>query len=43
MSALELVNLLIGSGVFSGGLAAGTWVLRTEHRLMRLELKAKLS
>jgi len=43
VSALELVNLLIGSGVFSGGLAAVTWVLRTERRIMRLEVKAKLA
>lgn len=43
LSALEFVQLLIGSGVFSGGLAALGWVLRTERRLMKLELKTGVS
>ncbi|WP_322400379.1 hypothetical protein [Massilia luteola] len=43
MSALELVQLLTGSGVFTGGLAAAAWVLRTERRLMKLEVKAKIA
>jgi hypothetical protein len=43
MSALELFQLLTSSGIFTGGLAAGAWVLRTERRLLRLEIKAKLA
>jgi hypothetical protein len=43
VSALELFNLLTGSGIFTGGIAAATWVLRTERRIMRLEIEAKLA
>jgi hypothetical protein len=43
MSALELVTLLTSTGVLSGGLAAAGWVLRTERRLMKLEVKAKIA
>jgi hypothetical protein len=39
MTALEFVQLLIGSGVFTGGVSAAAWVLRTERRLMKLELE----
>jgi len=39
MSALELVQLLLGSGVLTGGVSAAAWVMRTERRLMKLELK----
>jgi hypothetical protein len=42
MTALELFQVLSGSGILSGGVAAA-WVLRTERRLMRLELRAKFS
>lgn len=41
MSALELFQFLTSSGVFTGGLAAFGWVLRTERRLMSLELKLR--
>jgi hypothetical protein len=43
MSALELFQLLTSSGIFSGGLAAAAWVFRTERRIMRLEVKAKIA
>lgn len=43
MSAMELVTLMTSSGVFSGGLAALTWVVRTELRLKTLEIKAKIA
>jgi len=43
LSALELVQLLTSSGIFTGGVAAAAWVLRTERRIMRLEVKAKLA
>lgn len=43
MSALELCQLVASSGILTGGLAAAAWVLRTERRLMRLELNAKLA
>jgi hypothetical protein len=43
LTALELFQVLSGSGILSGGLAAGAWVLRTERRLLRLEVKAKLA
>jgi len=43
MSAMELVTLLTSTGVFSGGLAAAGWVLRTERRLLKLEVKAKIA
>jgi hypothetical protein len=39
MSVLELFQLLTSSGIFSGGLAAAGWVLRTERRLTRVEQK----
>lgn len=43
MSALELFQLLTSSGIFTGGLAAAGWVLRTERRLMRLEVKTRIA
>jgi hypothetical protein len=43
MTALELFQLLTSSGIFAGGLGAAGWVLRTERRLMRLEVKAKIA
>jgi uncharacterized protein YoaH (UPF0181 family) len=43
VSAVELVTLLMSSGVFSGGAAALGWVLRTERRLLRLEGEAKFA
>lgn len=39
---MELVTLLTSTGVLSGGLAAG-WVLRTERRLLKLEVKTKIA
>jgi hypothetical protein len=42
MSALELFQLLSGSGILSGGVGFAAWVLRTERRLYGLEVKAKL-
>jgi len=43
MSAVEVCQLVASSGVLTMGAAAWAWVLRTERRLMRLELKAKLA
>lgn len=43
MSALELFQLLTSSGIFTGGLAALAWVVRTELRLKTLEIKAKIA
>jgi hypothetical protein len=43
MSALELFQILSGSGILTGGAAAAAWVLRTERRLLRLEVKAKIA
>jgi hypothetical protein len=43
MGALELFQLLTSSGIFTGGLAAAAWVLRTERRIMKLEVKAKIA
>ena len=43
MTAVELVTFLTSTGVFSGGLAAAGWVLRTERRLLKLEVKAKIA
>jgi len=43
MSALEFVQLLIGSGVLTGGISHAAWVLRTERRLMKLEVKAEIA
>jgi hypothetical protein len=43
MSAVELVTFLTSTGVFSGGLAFAGWVLRTERRLLKLEVKAKIA
>lgn len=43
MSAVELITLLTSSGVLSGGVAAAAWVLRTERRMLRLEIKAKIA
>ena len=43
MTAIELFQVLSGSGILSGGLAAAGWVWRTERRLLRLEVKAKLA
>ena len=40
MSAVELFQLLTNSGILTGGLAAAPWVLRTERRLMKLEVSA---
>lgn len=42
MTALELFQLLTSSGILTGGVAAAAWVLRTERRLIRLEVKAKI-
>lgn len=43
MTAVELFTLLTSTGVLSGGAAAWAWVLRTERRLMKLEVKAKIA
>jgi hypothetical protein len=43
MTFLELCQFLQSSGILSGGVAAAAWVFRTERRLMRLELKAKIA
>jgi hypothetical protein len=43
MSAVELFQVLTGSGILSGGVAAAAWVLRTERRIYKLEVKAKLA
>jgi hypothetical protein len=43
MTALELCQLVASSGVLTMGGAAWAWVLRTERRLIQLELKAKLA
>jgi hypothetical protein len=43
VTALELFQVLSGSGILSGGVAAAAWVLRTERRILRLELNAKLA
>ena len=43
MSALELCQLVASSGVLTMGAAAWAWVLRTERRIMRLELETKLA
>lgn len=39
MSALELIQFMMGSGILTGGVSAAVWVLRTERRLMRIEAK----
>lgn len=43
MSALELVQFMVSSGVLTGGLSAAAWVLRTERRLLKLEVQAKIA
>jgi hypothetical protein len=43
MTAFELFQLLSGSGILSGGVGFAAWVLRTERRIYRLEVKAKLA
>jgi hypothetical protein len=43
MSAFELVQLLTSTGVFTGGIAFAGWMLRTERRLMKLEVKARIA
>lgn len=43
MTALELFQVLSGSGILTMGGAAWAWVLRTERRLYKLEVKAKLA
>ncbi len=43
MTAVELFQVLSGSGILSGGVAAAAWVFRTERRLLRLEVKAKIA
>lgn len=40
MTALELIQLMVGSGVLSGGLGIATWALRMEKRVIRLEVRA---
>ncbi len=40
---LQFVQVLTSSGIFTGGLAAAAWVLRTERRLLKLEVKAKIA
>jgi hypothetical protein len=39
MSALELVQVLTGSGVLAGGLGILRWGLMTEKRLLKIEIK----
>jgi hypothetical protein len=43
MTFMEWCQFCISSGVLSGGIAAATWVLRTERRLYKLEVRAKLA
>jgi hypothetical protein len=39
MTALELVSLLTSSGVLAGGVGMLKWALKTERRLMVIEVK----
>lgn len=39
MTALELIQLAVGSGVLAQGLAAMRWAGRVEQRLIALEAK----
>ncbi len=39
MSAMELVQFMVGSGVLAQGLAAARWAIRMETRVKALELK----
>ena len=43
MSFMEWCQFALSSGVLSGGVAAAGWVLRTERRLYKLEVRAKLA
>lgn len=39
MSAIELITLLISSGVASGGIGALKWAISIEKRLSMIEVK----
>ena len=43
MSAIELCQLVASSGVLTMGAGVWAWMLRTERRIVRLEVKAKLA
>lgn len=42
MSAIELVSLLMSSGVCAGGVGILRWALSVERRVIALELEMKL-
>ena len=40
MTVIEAISLLTSTGVFTGGLGVLRWALKTERRLIVLEVKA---
>lgn len=43
MTALELFQLATSGGVLAGGAGIWRWVLSTERRILRLEIKARIA
>ena len=43
MSVIEAISLLTSSGVLAGGVGVLKWVLQTEKRLLRVEIKTGIS
>lgn len=42
MSAVDALQLAVGSGVLAGGLGLLKWGLTVEGRLLKLEIKARI-
>jgi hypothetical protein len=43
MSAMELIQLAVGSGVLAGGIGVLKWGLTVERRLVRVEVKTGMA